>query len=152
MFKSVRACVLLIILLMNSVLNVSVNIKCVFHTFLPTLPTMGKLFAPCLILCEWSNVCSTDPSSATDAPIDPVLHGLPVPEGVGQTPAGHEEVLLRCQNQPRQGEDCWLINPVRHTRTVGVSYSAWFVYKVCLSVTTFSVTMGKKSCIHTVYN
>ena len=46
---------------------------------------------------------SPDAGPETDAATDPVLHGLSLPEGVDAAPAGHEEVLLRRQNQPRQG-------------------------------------------------
>ena len=46
-----------------------------------------------------------DPSAAIDSEADQVLHSLSLPEGLGQTTAGHEEILLRRQNQPRQGQD-----------------------------------------------
>ena len=65
-------------------------------------------------MLEWRFVYihCTDSSAASDSTSDQVLHGHALPAGVVQAAAGHEEVLIWCENQPRQGEDPW------HTATV----------------------------------
>ena len=102
------------------------------------------------ILCTLHMYFVSDSSAASDSTSHQVLHGHALPAGVVQAAAGHEEVRIWRENQPRQGQDHW------HTATVTcrVQLFFWegggFVQRPC-TPTSCIILYGYK-CLRIIYS